>query len=74
MTKRTDPPSYNQLVVVRVIVNAAVADTAKGVAQDIIAAVAEWLDSNAGLPDCATPKEADGWQMAAQILSQEARK
>jgi hypothetical protein len=34
--------------------------------------VAAWLDSNAGLPDDATPCEADGWELAAHILNREA--
>jgi hypothetical protein len=34
--------------------------------------VAAWLDSNEGLPDLATSRNADGWEMAAQILNQEA--
>jgi hypothetical protein len=43
-----------------------------GTARDVIREVAAWLDSNAGLPDDATPREADGWEMAAQILNREA--
>jgi hypothetical protein len=38
----------------------------------VIRLVAAWLDSNACLPDDATPREADGWEMAAQILNREA--
>ena len=49
-------------------------DAPENASKAAIAAVAGWLDSNAGLPELATPKESDGWQMAAQILSQEARK
>jgi hypothetical protein len=38
----------------------------------VIREVAAWLDSNDCLPDDATPREADGWEMAAQILNREA--
>jgi hypothetical protein len=41
-------------------------------ARAAIREVAAWLDSNACLPDDATPREADGWEMAAQILNREA--
>jgi hypothetical protein len=41
-------------------------------ARAAIREVAAWLDSNAGLPDDATSREADGWEMAAQILNREA--
>jgi hypothetical protein len=43
----------------------------RGDARAAIREVAAWLDSNAGLPDNATPREADGWEMAAQILNRE---
>jgi len=41
-------------------------------ARAAIREVAAWLDSNEGLPDLATSRNADGWEMAAQILNQEA--
>jgi hypothetical protein len=41
-------------------------------ARAAIREVAAWLDSNAGLPYDATSREADGWEMAAQILNREA--
>jgi len=40
-------------------------------ARAAIREVAAWLDSNVGLPDIASPCEADGWEMAAQILNRE---
>jgi hypothetical protein len=43
-------------------------------ARAAIREVAAWLDSNACLPDDATPREADGWKMAAQILNREANR
>jgi hypothetical protein len=42
------------------------------IARAAIREVADWLDSNKGLPDLATPKESDGWQMAADVLLKEA--
>ena len=44
------------------------------IARAAIREVAEWLDSNEGLPDLATPKESDGWQMAADVLLKEAKR
>jgi hypothetical protein len=41
-------------------------------ARAAISEVAAWLDSNEGLPELATTREADGWQMAAQVLQKEA--
>ena len=41
-------------------------------ARAAIREVAAWLDSNEGLPELATPKESDGWQMAADVLLKEA--
>lgn len=41
-------------------------------ARAAIREVAAWLDSNEGLPELATPKESDGWQMAADVLFKEA--
>jgi len=47
-------------------------DSARPTARLAIREVAAWLDSNEGLPDLATSRNADGWEMAAQILNQEA--
>jgi hypothetical protein len=41
-------------------------------ARAAIREVAAWLDSNEGLPELATSKESDGWQMAADVLFKEA--
>jgi hypothetical protein len=47
-------------------------DSALPTARLAIREVAAWLDSNEGLPDLATSRNADGWEMAARILNQEA--
>jgi hypothetical protein len=83
--KTTQPPPKNSMdeadlktqvaiLIARHSANVRPGQSLAPAACEVLELVAGWLDSNKGLPDSATSKEAGGWDLAANVLYSEAHR